>query len=949
MRDRIVIGLLACALALSANTPTWAAPGAQPVIALTADGLIAEWSAPEPALERLADGTVRISVPGYGTLARPGLPQLPVASFLIALPPGANPSLELQAVEERTLPLPGPLALAPQPQGVERDSEGNVIGGAFSMETPGVSEIPGVLPASVELEELGVLRGARLARLTFYPARPEGGSLRVTTRVRVAVHFNAPTRTADDLRQAAFPSDVILDALKTVVVNPESVVAAPLAAHGAARLTAQTSAPRAVVTVNATGLTQITHEALAASGFPVASVNPQNLRLAHSGIEIAAEWDGDGDASFEPGERLLFFAAPRFSRWTASDGYVLSAETTPGLRMTTRSASPSGLPAGSAWMEQTVETNALYTPDCYCAPIPPGRDGDRWTWDDLKRPGNPGATYSFSVSNVAPTQPATMTVWLVGYTDVTAAPDHRVNVALNNSALGAVEWDGKQAITATLSIPAGVLLNGSNALQLALPGLSGVSVEGAWLDAFAVQFARGADAAGTSALFTGETSASAYTLNLSSTIGLRAYDVTSPNQPVRLSDVSAAGNIISLGDTAAGARRYALAAESGILSPSVRLPAALQSAAGADYVIISPASFVPALADLIALRQSQGLQVVVEDAQAIYDAYDDGRPTPDAIRAYLADAYATWNARPTYVLLVGDGTSDPRRYRPGSFVTHIPPYLADVDPWAGETAADNRYVTLDGPDALPDMLIGRLPVNSLSEAQTVVGKIVQYESAPAVGLWNANIVFVADDADEAGDFAAESDALASAYVAAPFTAQRAYYAPPATTVAAAQQAVLDHWSAGAGLVVFTGHSSIHQWAVERLFHLDDLAALKNGPRLPVVLEMTCFTGAFQAPGLSALDEALVRQPNGGAAAAWGATGLGVSTGHSLLAEGFLQSVFQSGQTELGRAALAGKLRLAANPVAPDLLDTFTLFGDPATRYNLSLNPGYALYLPLVNR
>ena len=47
---------------------------------------------------------------------------------------------------------------------------------------------------------------------------------------------------------------------------------------------------------------------------------------------------------------------------------------------------------------------------------------------------------------------------------------------------------------------------------------------------------------------------------------------------------------------------------------------------------------------------------------------------------------------PLYVVLVGDGSFDPRQYRADSPPTFIPPYLADVDPWAGETAADNRYV-----------------------------------------------------------------------------------------------------------------------------------------------------------------------------------------------------------------------------------------------------------------
>jgi hypothetical protein len=79
-------------------------------------------------------------------------------------------------------------------------------------------------------------------------------------------------------------------------------------------------------------------------------------------------------------------------------------------------------------------------------------------------------------------------------------------------------------------------------------------------------------------------------------------------------------------------------------------------------------------------------------------------------------------------------------------------------------------------------------------------------------------------------------------------------------------------------------------------------------------------------------------------AVWGPTGLGISTGHHWLAEGFMQSIYQEGISDIGSATLAGKLNLAAIGSNPDLLDTFTLLGDPATR----LERSYQIYLPINN-
>jgi hypothetical protein len=524
-----------------------------------------------------------------------------------------------------------------------------------------------------------------------------------------------------------------------------------------------------------------------------------------------------------------------------------------------------------------------------------------------------------------------------------------VNVSLNGVALGTLEWDGKQAIHETFSIPAAVLRSDDNTLSLSLPGLTNVAIEGVWLDAFSLTYARSDAAEGQAIIFDGSEDISAYPFRLSATNGLRAYDVTDPDRPQRLSDFTLSGDTITLGDIFPAPRRYAVVAEGGILSSAkFRQTTSLPDISGADYLIITPAEFQPALNDLLALRTTQGLSGAMVDVQAIFDAFGEGIPDPIAIRAYLENAYTAWNPPPLYVLLVGDGTSDPKHYQTASSDTFIPPYLADVDPWAGETASDNRYVTVDGDDVLPDMLIGRLPVNSLAEAQTVADKIVEYEIAPAAGLWNNFASFIADDKDEGGDFPLLAESL-TPFIFPPNTPQRIYYTPPNNTADAVRASVLGQWNSGAGLMTYSGHSSIHQWAVEQFLHLDDIPTLNNGGRLPVLLELTCFTSMFQEPFVPTLDESLLRHPNGGAVAVWGATGLGVATGHDALAKGFLQSLFPDGVADLGTATLAGKLNLSITaPDHLDLLDTFVLLGDPATQFYFPA--GMTLtYLPLTLR
>ncbi len=946
----LIIGVGGAVLA-APNAAASPPPGLH-VLQAEASGLVLEWVASPVAVQPLADKTLEVTAAGYLQTQQPGEPSLPFTSTLIALPPGAIPRLSLSAIEESTQWLPAPLAVAPRPEGTIQDEAGRPIGGAFVAAEPTGQTIP----APVLLEEIGIARGVRLARLTFYPARPEGERLRIVHRIRVEIRWDTVGRVDNPSHD-----DPLIAQVKQAVLNPWDAVPTLSTAPAAPRLSLHPTGggtPTAFVEVSSPGLYRVTYADVKAMGFGWA--DPHNLHLFQGDREIAYEWEGDEDATFEEGEALAFYAEPRFSRWTAVDAYRLVAGETEGLRMETRSANPTGLPAGTPWVERLFEENRLYTPDRFAGPLPAGRDGDRWAWDYLSRPGHPAETYPFSLTAVNSSRSATLTLWLIGHT----GGEHHWNVSINGTPLGSVAWTGRTAITATLAVPPSVLQNGNNTLSVSLP-----ITAGAWLDAFALRHARSTAAAGDSLSFTGETERRAYTVTLTASGPYRVYDVTDPLRPQRLPDAEVNGYTVRVGDPPGGGpHRYLVVAEdSGILCPArVRAredPWGFRVAGGgftgAEYLIVTHPDFADALGPLVSLRQSQGITVTVANVLGIYDAYGygDGRPDPEAIRRFIAAAYATWNPRPADVLLVGDGSFDPRRYRPTSPPTFIPPYLADVDPWAGETAADNRYACVDGDDNLPDLLIGRLPVDSPAEAQAVVQKIVAYETNPLPGGWNTHVVLVADDADSGVNFAASSDAYAASHVTTPFTVTRRYCAGSSSAesdcssveTAALHTALLGDWNRGALVMQYTGHSSWQQWAAERFFHLDDLVALRNSRRYPIVVEMTCFTGAFQRPEPT-LDEQLVTLPDGGAIAAWGPTGLGASSGHNSLADGFFRAVFGDTVTTVGEATLAGKLALDAGGQNLDLLDTFVLLGDPALRFDRDIVPWPAqTFLPLVRR
>jgi hypothetical protein len=925
-----------------------------PRVTLTSDGLTVEWYAADPEISEDPDGRSVVNIPGYSNLDKPGAPQIPFVSYLIALPPGAQPSIEILDSSTTSQTIEEPLVISDQPGGVQLDSQGKVLGGGF---IPAVEEE--VWPLSpVVLEQVGIMRGVPLARLSFYPALPEGETLHLTTYLKMRVNYNAPQRLSHSATNSADP---ILTTLKSAVINPEHLQNGipQLTAHSANTNTLLATTPIAAIEVSENGITEVSYEDLVGIGFPFTSTNPQRIHLTRDGGDIAYEWQDNSDGVISAGDKLRFYADPRFSRWTSSDTYLLTVEATDGLSMGSRPAN-AGITAGVPWVETLFEENLIYTPECYCAPIPPGRDGDRWVWDRLQRPSPYTNTYDFSLSGVDKSQNAELSVWLIGFTSQIANPDHFVDIAINGNPLGSRQWDGKNAYQADFSFDGSLLTEGENTLTITIPEVSGIEVDGVWLDAFSVRHARSANlVTDESLLFSGDDARREYTFSIPSGNNYSAYDVTDPDQPVILTGIPAAPASVTISDPSAFQsphHTYWLAPVTDVKQAD-NLRLIHQSLlppyfTGADYLIISPAEFIPSLDGLVNLHETQGLEVVIEDVQAIFDAYAGGLPLPSAIQAFLEDAYSTWNPTPLYVLLVGDGTHDPRGYLPSSSITIIPPFLVDVDPWMGETAADNSYVSVDGGDSLPDMIIGRLPANNIPELDTMISKILQYEADPYQSPWNSRAVFVADDFDPwSGNFHFLSENLIDQFPSHPFAAQRLYFQTPDPSLppeeieakkAEFRQQVNQTWNAGNGLVMFTGHSSIHQWAHEIFFHLDDVSGLTNGHKLPVVLEMTCFTGSFQIPTYPTLDEALLRHPGGGAVAVWGPTGLGIATGHHWLAEGFMKNIYDEGISDIGSAAIAGKLNLLSVGGHLDLIDTFTMLGDPAT----NLERLYQNYLPL---
>ncbi len=274
-------------------------------------------------------------------------------------------------------------------------------------------------------------------------------------------------------------------------------------------------------------------------------------------------------------------------------------------------------------------------------------------------------------------------------------------------------------------------------------------------------------------------------------ITLHVLNVSNPWQPQRVvssSITSAAGRYTATFQiTASVPVTYFVTAADQIQSPkqiSRYVPPDLGSSNGADYLIITHRDFITSMQTLAAHRAAEGLRVKIVDVDDLYNQFNDGLYHPIAIKNFLKYAYANWQPpAPTYVLLVGDGHWNFKNFNPAKYGTppnFMPPNLGWVDPYQGEVDTANELVEIVGSDPLPDMLVGRLPVNTAAEADVVVNKIINYEAQAKSLPYRQRMMFVADnvpDPKDAGDFVQMSndlirDMLPSTYFARPGVRQR---------------------------------------------------------------------------------------------------------------------------------------------------------------------------------
>jgi fimbrial isopeptide formation D2 family protein len=625
------------------------------------------------------------------------------------------------------------------------------------------------------------------------------------------------------------------------------------------------------IAVRENGLYQVTAE-------EISQTLGIGLRDAHYLIrshQIDLRLDGRSIPWLSRGSALLFYGEDIDSMYTRDRIYHLGWG---------RGETMSGFFGGGAdsVAGQTFEDTLRFEEDYY--PLVIGNlesDVEFWFWDYVLA-DNGRAAFMLDVAGVAPGGGARLTVHLQGGLDWGTGV-HHAQVFVNGKAVGEgrVRDYGKAAFTCDLE--PGLLKEGENIVEVDGILDPGVPRSLFFVDKFELAYER-RYMASEGRLIARNEGYQLLTIGGYGEPDVVLLDISNARDPKLVVEARVERSLkgdyqVSFEPKNANGRYLAFAAS------SVRAPAFLEvdhitnwldPANGADYLVIAPAELAPAAERLASYRETQGLDSMVVELNDIMDELNSGVFNPHVIRELYA--------------------------------------------------SDNRLADVVGEDGLPEMAIGRIPVETVEQLDAYIDKIIAYETS-GYGGWTDEVLWVTDDPDSTGDYTADGERLAG-WVPENLQVNRVQLSEMSPQEAF--ESIVENMNRGVFLMTYLGHAGTTQLAHEGILKSDDMPYLVNAERLPFALLMACHLGNFALPGYPSLAEDLVVHEEGGAAAVWSPVGISYNPQRVVVAEAFLRVFFEQRVDVLGDAILEA-LASAANTAAGkrEILDTQVLIGDPA--------------------
>jgi hypothetical protein len=348
-----------------------------------------------------------------------------------------------------------------------------------------------------------------------------------------------------------------------------------------------------------------------------------------------------------------------------------------------------------------------------------------------------------------------------------------------------------------------------------------------------------------------------------------------------------------------------------------------------SILIITMDSYVSQLSDFVEWKTRCGIETVVVPMSEVGSS-----PSNQDVKDYIQNAYDTWETPPDYVILVGDTyTSGPA----------MPCWYVSEN--RALDATDHPYSLLDGADYFPDVFVGRMSIDTATEAIVASLKAISYERGDAASeSWYGRALMCAGNYGPSGSRV--TSPRQTTLRVGEMLERRGYaqvdtvFYPPVTL----QAPILASINEGVSFVNYRGWGDAEGWHYPK-FANDDIYALTNGDMLPVMTSIVCGTGNYDswaqdpsfceawiragAPGALKGGPAIVAPSHANTHTKW----------NNAIDVGIYQGMLFEDLDRFAQAVLRGKIELYRNfPLDTDpggavefYFNVYNILGDPSLR------------------
>lgn len=334
-------------------------------------------------------------------------------------------------------------------------------------------------------------------------------------------------------------------------------------------------------------------------------------------------------------------------------------------------------------------------------------------------------------------------------------------------------------------------------------------------------------------------------------------------------------------------------------------------------------------------QTTSNVRIRMVDVETIFEAYDAGRHTPQAIRAFLKDAWQrSIERKPKYCVLIGNASWDQRVAVKAS---NVDARRADQIPSYGRPVSDFWYGLLDDEKDLitPELIVTRMPALTGAELSVLVDKIITADTSawtprqrmflyagggkPEESFCDIFGRMLRDEFGSGVDFTAPPLCIDTLVVCKEFVEQPG-------------RVIRSHINEGVALINFFGHGGTESFDIEDW----TVSQLANEGRYPVLATFSCLTGGYASPSTTCENAKYLFEPKKGVAAAIGTTGLQyVSTADFLLYR-VHEVLAASKRRAVGELTYEAKRSMALlnTTFGNNATYQFCVLGDPFTRIRI---------------